>query len=201
MLTIYRRHTTACKHRCKGRSYRRCPCPIHVQGTLAGKPIRESLRLQNWEKAQQRVRDMEATGQREELTEPDEEPVTVRFACERFLEDAQTRGLAESTMKKYRQLTKGLIAFAAQHRKNDLRDWNIGVVRLFRASWKDGPRSALKKLERFKAFFRFALDSEWIPEDPARKLKNPIVRPNQTLPFEGEQILARSSPRLRAGND
>jgi hypothetical protein len=164
MLTIYRRHTNRCPHREEGRRYRRCRCPIWADGTLAGEHIRRSTGLQNWEKAQQRVREMEATGQREEPTEPEEDIVTVRFACERFLEDTLTRGLAESTMRKDRQLTKQLIAFAEEHGKNELHDWNVGIVRLFRGSWKDGPRSALKKLERLKAFFRFAVDCEWVPE-------------------------------------
>jgi len=145
--------------------------------------------LQNWEKAQQCVREMEATGQRKESAGPEEEIVTVRFACEQFLEDAVTRGLAESTMKKYRQLTKQLIAFAEERGKDTLLGWNVGVVRSFRASWKDGPRSALKKLERLKAFFRFALDCEWILEDPARKIKGPKVRPSPTLPFERAQVI------------
>jgi integrase/recombinase XerD len=189
MLTIYRRHTTRCPHREEGRRYRRCRCPIWAQGTLAGEHIRSSTGLQNWEKAQQYVREMEATGQREKPTHPEEKVVTVSFACERFLQDATTRGLAESTMRKYSQFTKQMTAFAQARGKDDIRDWNVEITRRFRASWKDSPRSALKKLERLKAFFRFTLDCEWILENPARKLKNPIVRPNPTLPYERDQMV------------
>ncbi len=78
---------------------------------------------------------------------------------------------------------------AESHRKVNLDDWKQKVVRQFRTSWKDGARSSLKKLERVRAFFRFAVDNEWISEDPARKLKNPKVRPNPTLPFDVEEMI------------
>ena len=186
MLTIYRRHTRRCGHRKKGRRHHHCRCPIWVQGTLAGEDMRRSTGLQNWQKAHELVRDWEVSGR-----QPEEQPeiVTVRFACDRFFEDATARGLAESTMRKYLQLTKQMTAFAESHRKVNLDDWNLKVVRQFRASWKDGARSSLKKLERLRAFFRFALDSKWVTDNPARKLKNPTVRPNPTLPFDGEELM------------
>ena len=185
MLTIYRRHTKRCGHHKKGRRHHHCRCPIWVQGTLDGEPLRRSTGLQNWQKANELVRDWEASRR-----QPEEPPeiVTVRFACDRFLEDAAARGLAASSMKKYVQLTKQMTAFAQAHRKVNLHGWKVEVVRRFRASWKDGARSSVKKLERLKAFFRFAVDNEWILENPARKLKNPTVRPNPTLPYDREQM-------------
>lgn len=53
----------------------------------------------------------------------------------------------------------------------------------------DGARSSLKKLERPRAFFRFALDSKWVSENPACKLKNPTVRPSPTLPLDQEEVI------------
>jgi hypothetical protein len=47
MLTIYRRHRKACKHRDKGREHRHCQCPIWVDGFLGGKELRESLKLRD----------------------------------------------------------------------------------------------------------------------------------------------------------
>lgn len=34
MLTLYRRHQKSCEHRAKGRQYRRCKCPLWVDGFL-----------------------------------------------------------------------------------------------------------------------------------------------------------------------
>ena len=47
MLTIYRRHRKNCKQRIDGRGYRRCLCPIWVDGSLNGVEIRKSLRLRD----------------------------------------------------------------------------------------------------------------------------------------------------------
>ena len=35
--------------------------------------------------------------------------------------------------------------------------------------------SAMKKLERLRAFFRFCHHSDWIPDNPARKVKNSLA--------------------------
>src|SRR5262249_25540283 len=50
--------------------------------------------------------------------------------------------------------------------------------------------SAMKKLERLRAFFRFCHDSNWIPDNPARKLKNPKITQSPTLPFSKDQVAA-----------
>ena len=52
MLTAYRRPRKNCSHRDEGRKYRRCRCPIWVDGFLNGDEIRESLKLRDWKRAQ-----------------------------------------------------------------------------------------------------------------------------------------------------
>jgi site-specific recombinase XerD len=47
---------------------------------------------------------------------------------------------------------------------------------------------ALKKLEYLRAFFRFAHESRWIEENPARKLESPKVQQAPTMPFTPEQM-------------
>ncbi len=65
---------------------------------------------------------------------------------------------------------------------------DIGRVRQFRASWKDSPISALKKLERTRSFFKFCVDSGWMKENPAKPLKSPIVTDPPTLPFPDDEV-------------
>ena len=48
MLTIFQRHVRACGHRSEGRKYRRCRCPIWVDGMLHGIEIRKSLEMRDW---------------------------------------------------------------------------------------------------------------------------------------------------------
>src|ERR1039458_2770005 len=103
MLTIYRRHVRTCEHKHEGRKYRRCRCPIWVDGSLRGDEMRESLNLQNWEKAQERIRDWEVNG-RSVATNAEMEPdtaTTLDKVCASYIADAESRGLQESTLRKY----------------------------------------------------------------------------------------------------
>ena len=186
MLTTYRRHSQRCPHRHEGRKYRRCRCPLWADGTLDGEEIRKSLGLRNWEKAQTLIRKWEAEGPPEEEPEP---PIGVKEACDDFIREAEARELCESTVKKYRQLAKQMKAFADDTGRPHLQEWNLSVLRKFRSSWRDGPNSARKKLERLKALFRFAQDTGWITENPAAKLKPPSEKPAPTMPFAQEEVI------------
>src|SRR5258708_23715023 len=184
MLTIYRRHRKACKQRFDGRAYRRCLCPIWVDGSLNGVEIRKSLRLRDWQRAQDLVRKWEAEGQRVEKPKP----LTVKEACEKFVADAEARNLREPTLYKYRLLFRQLQDFAVVHGLPCLRDFDLDWVRRFRASWKNKNISARKKLEAFRAFFRFVHESGWIPTNPASHLKPPKITEPPTAPFTREEV-------------
>src|SRR5713101_5194584 len=184
MLTIYRRHRKNCKQRIDGRGYRRCMCPIWVDGSLNGIEIRKSLRLRDWHRAQGLVRQWEADGQRVEKPRP----LAVKEACEKFVADAEARNLREPTLYKYRLLFRQLQDFAAMHGLLCITDFDIDWVRRFRASWKNKNISARKKLEAFRAFFRFVHESGWIPTNPASHLKPPKVTEPPTAPFTREEV-------------
>ena len=62
MLQIYRRHLKSCSH--TSRSYRRCPCPIWVQGTLGGETIRRAMDVTSIEAASNLVAQWNAAGRR-----------------------------------------------------------------------------------------------------------------------------------------
>jgi hypothetical protein len=57
---------------------------------------------------------------------------------------------------------KHLDKFAAKKGFLYLKQLDLNALREFRESWKPGPRTAMKKLERVKAFLRFATENEWI---------------------------------------
>jgi len=195
MLTIYRRHIEprgdrkGCEHRAEGRAYRRCKCPIWVQGFLGGQKIRESLETRDWDKAATRVHEWEARGSKEETQEEEKpEPTTIVKACEEFLNDARARELKEPTLDKYRLLFRRLQSFAEAEGLRYIMEIDLDAARKFRASWPDRNLAALKKLERFRAFMRFCLDSNWIAENSARKLKNPKVTDPPTMPFTRDEV-------------
>src|SRR4030095_17155706 len=112
MLTLYRRHTLACGQ--KDRYYRRCKCPVWVEGTTdAGEYVRHSLKLTSWERGEEKKRELEA-GPGAATTERVQAPhgITLREATEKFCGECEARRLGDSTMRKYRTLVKQLREFA-----------------------------------------------------------------------------------------
>src|SRR5712692_6970583 len=188
MLAIYRRHLKRCPHRAEGRKYRRCCCPIWVDGWLNGVEIHKSLGARDCQKAQGTVREWEAEGERK--AEPNEpEPVTLEEAWQGFLADIAARNLHISTLRKYRLLSRAMLEFAVRRGLRFLRQFDLAKLRDFRTEWQDGPLSSAKKLERLRAFYRFAQENKWVEDNPAAKLKMPKVSQRPTLPFTHDEMV------------
>lgn len=188
MLGLYRRHQKHCQHRPKGRGHLRCACPLWVDGRLNGERIHRALGTADWQEAQQIVRDLET-----EPSCPDkriqDSSLTLEQAWLRFLADLEVRKLHESTVRKYRLLKKQMLEFAIVKGLKLLNQLDIEALDEFRRTWKDGALSASKKLERLRAFFRFAQKRKWVQENPASDLRSPKIPAHPTLPFTREEIL------------
>jgi integrase len=124
--------------------------------------------------------------------------ITLSDAVERFLSDAKARNLSDSSLKKYRVLLQGrrsnerasmtLEEYAEKHGYRLLKQINIDVLRGFRQGWKDAPLAARKKLERLRAFFRFALEGGWVSSNPALAIKPPLLHNSSTMPLDDEEL-------------
>lgn len=189
MLTIYRRHREAnpatgrkaCPYFAE-RFWKRCKCPCWVQGNLPdGTPIRESLKTRVWESAEAKVRALMTA---KPVTAPEKK---ISDAIGAFKEDAEKR-LAPSTFRKHRYLLAKLEAYADLNGFVLLKELTHERVREFRHTWADRNRSAGKKLERLKSFFRFSIDSGWIERDPTRGIKIGPAEEAPTLPFTEEDM-------------
>lgn len=187
MLSVYRRHRKNCPHRQDGRSHRRCLCPIWVDGTIGQREIRKSLKIRDWQKAQDAVREWESQGR--QTGELLSERMTVVEATREFIADTEARKLKEPTIYKFRLLFQQLETFAKESGIRLLEQLDISALRRFRASWKDGDLSALKKLERMRSFFRFAHESGWVDHNPTVPMKSPKVTIRPTLPYSREEML------------
>ncbi|HEX4004138.1 MAG TPA: tyrosine-type recombinase/integrase [Candidatus Acidoferrales bacterium] len=183
MLTIYRRHRQSCNHRTKGRQHRHCECPIWVDGFLGGKELRQSIKVRNWQRAQELVRKWEAE---DRLTT--NERKTIEDAWRDFLADLGSRHLHSSTIRKYKLLDRQTKSYAQSHGFRFLDELDLNALSQFRSTWKDGPRSSAKKLERLRSFLRFALRRKWILENYAADLKAPKVVLRPTMPFTREEM-------------
>jgi len=189
MLTIYRRHLKSCQHRNEGRDYRRCKCPVWVDGFVGGQEIRKSLDTRDWEKAQGKIRDWEAAGEIPGQTA--DEPITIEKVQDEFIADAEARKLKNSTIDRYHILFRQLLAFTKNEGLRLLKELDTPTLNRFRSTWKGNSGLAdLKKLERLRAFFKFAMANGYAQTNAAAGVRNPKIRPNPTLPFSPEEMLA-----------
>lgn len=160
-----------------------------VDGRINGERIHKALGTSDWQEAQQIARDWEAEGSLLPRHSRPPQRVTLEEAWKRFFADLGTRNLHPSTLRKYRLLSRQMTEFASQHRLRFLQQFDLPTLSEFRASWHESPLTRSKKLERLRSFFRFAQESNWVDENPARKLKGPKVPLRPTMPFTRDEMI------------
>lgn len=183
MLTIYRRHKKSCPH--TSRRYRRCKCPLHVEGSLASEHIRKSLDLTSWEAAEGLIHEWNVQGR---IGLGSSSP-SVGDAIRAFLADAEARALRPATLKKLETIfDKQFRAFCESRNVRELSQLTPSILTEWRASWADAPLAASKKLQRVRGFFHFCVRQEWLTKNPAVALRMPRVVQTPTLPFTDEEF-------------
>lgn len=193
MIVPYRRHSSGCAHKAEGRRWNRCKCPIWVQGTLDGEPIRESLNTRIWTKANEIVQEWTAAGSRE-VPEPEpvavESPgVTIAAACAAFTAEMDAQKLKGSSQKKYRIMFKQLKAYCASAGVTLITEINLEHTEKFRQTWNDcTPGSAGKRLERLRTFQSFLVKHSWILQNYAKTLRRPKDTAKPTMPYTLDQM-------------
>ncbi len=182
MLRLYRRHRSSCPQ--TSQRYRRCSCPVYVEGTLAGERVNKALDQTSWEAATDLVRAWEKAGRIGGTVAP-----TISEAVAKFLSDAKARSLEESSLKKYRNVLEAhLLAFCDKKGLRDLRHLTVDVLRELRAGWTLAPRTQQKTLETLRAFLRFCEAADWIEKNPATRIKPPKVEDTPTLPLSDDDV-------------
>lgn len=206
MLQLYRRHVKSCrfwsgKSTNGNRRDHNCRCPVWVDGYLSGKRVNRSLKLRDWTRANQIVRDWEIAGTIQHDQNEDHAGMPIEDACDAFMADAEAQRLSEASLKKYRVLlinrhkpedrkSPSLAEFCAETAIQFTNQISLTELTRFRAQWKDGPISGGKKLERLRAVGRFFVDRGWWNENLALKLKRPTVKDAPTMPFTREEMSA-----------
>ena len=180
MLTPYRRHSGKCAHASKGRICKNCKCPIWADGVLGNREVRVSLKTRDWNEASRKILRMEAEGRTGGR-------VALSTAWDSFIADLEAQAVTPGTVKKYKLLRKRLEAYVEQRRIVYVSDCTLDLLTNFRVTWKYGPRTAAKHIERLRAFFRFCADRRWMEGNPALSLKAPKVTLCPTLPLTQEE--------------
>jgi integrase/recombinase XerD len=201
-LQLYRRHTSKCtaKRPRWDRSYRRCKCPIHAEGTLRRDGfIRRSTAETVWELAEEVKRSWETAGtieedyrppanQADEKTEP---PVLIADAVSTYLSDAQARNLSKATLYKLKIIfERQFLSWCAHKGYRFLIQLDLDALREFREAWKDAPLARSKKQARLIGFFYFCVRSGWLIHNPAVQLGRIQVVQKPTGYFEPQQYSA-----------
>ena len=169
MLRIYRRHRTHCPQ--TSERYRRCTCPIYVEGTLGGETIRKALDQTSWEAASDLLASWTAAG-RIGAIRP--EIPSIATAIEKYLADGAARQLHASTRQKQKNLLERRLLVWCEHQGfRLLKQLDLSALRDFRGTWPDSPISAYKNIERLRSFFRFCHQAGWVEKDPSAALKPP----------------------------
>jgi integrase/recombinase XerD len=186
-LTLYRRHKRTCPNFGKHRrdAQKKCNCKFWVNGVLAGREVRLTLDTRDSKKASQIVHEMDA----KEMLPERGVAVTLADAWTAMLADLEARKLSYQTIRKYKLLKSQMVAFGEGRGLSLLSQFDLDVLSKFRATWKDGPRTAGKKLERLRAFFRFCFDRQWVETNPAAKIKLPKVSICPTMPLTHEEMV------------
>jgi site-specific recombinase XerD len=143
------------------------------------------MRTRDWTKANREVQKWESI----ERVKEQGAPVSLADAWESFLADLEARKLSSQTIRKYKLLERQIKAFGDAHGFAFLSQFNLDTLSRFRATWKDGTRTAGKKLERVRAFFRFCFDRQWVESNPASKIKLPKVSVCPTMPLSHEEMV------------
>jgi len=146
---------------------------LWVQGSLRGEYVRRSLDLRSWEAATDLVRGWEASGEIGIIrtTAP-----TLAEAADKFLEDCESRGLKEATLRKYRRLLEGeLVPYCGSHHTAQLQR----LTAIFCDSSVPQRSRRMRRSRSKKAR---------IPAGISAFLPGPKVTHSPTLPFTEEEI-------------
>jgi integrase/recombinase XerD len=186
MLTIYRRHLKSCPH--TSRSYRRCACPIWVQGTLGRESVRRALDVTSFDAASKLIAQWHAAGT---IGGHKVEPARIETAVMKYLDDARARHLAEATITKLTTIfEKQFLKFAKDHGYRFLKELTPDRLAAWRSTWKDEALAASKKYQHVVGFFYFCIRMKWISDNPMKSLHPPKVKQDPTLPFTAEEVNA-----------
>jgi integrase/recombinase XerD len=188
MLSVYTRHSADCPRAGDG-AWKRCKCPKWVWGTLNDEFVRRSAKTRSWEHAEEFRRGLEqavvgisAASSPIVLSQPVQavqQPVgeiltrekTVKFAVDKYLADAKSRGLEKSTLSKLENtFRKNFLVWATGEGYEYLDQIDLDAVKNFRETWTEGALAKSKKQERLIGFFWSCVRRGYIKQNPALEI-------------------------------
>lgn len=191
MLSVFRRHIAKCKHydgdkRDERRTQNDCQCSIYYDWqTPERKRTRARLHTADWATAQKIAREMELSGK----TPQESHSKTLAEALDSFEATLKAKDLRPTTLHQYATFNRALTKFADSKGFTLLSQLDVEQITLFRNSWDCSNRTAVKRLERLKKFFKHCVRLKWMTENPAEELENPEVDDSDVTPFSETEVV------------
>ena len=111
----------------QGAAVTRCTCAVWVQGSLGGEWVKRSLNTRDWAAAAAIVHGWEASGQ---IGVVKLDIPTIDHAIDAYFDDATARHLAETTLRKRRELLEGkLLPFCRAQGLSLLKQLTVTTLR------------------------------------------------------------------------
>lgn len=158
----------------------KCACPIHCDGMVDGRRVRDSLDTVNWARAVRRAAELEEEASGGHVRKPLADAVDV------FLAD---RSIENSTARKYRRIGSFFAAYAERVGVNTVDKFTLVLLDGYRADRKLSPLSWSKELQLLRTFFDFCLKRKWCKENPAKDMTMPPdPKPEPRESYSTEEI-------------
>lgn len=183
VVTIFVRHAAGCKY-AGDEQARRCRCRKHLRWTANGKQHRMKAGTRSWEEAEDAKRRLvdQLTGKSDApVTLPS--PKTIDDAVRLFIAEKKIQGLTPDLIRKYELWLGRLQAHCESRGVYTVQRVTRETVTEFCERWPEqypSTYSRSKRRERYKSFFRFCFESQWIervPVWPKIKIEEPPTLP------------------------
>jgi integrase len=196
------RHSADCKDKGKGAFWQDCNCWKSYILYGIGKDTWESASTRSWATAvrvaKERLADFDPLVIENRLLKAaaaakEAKTVSIRDAIAAYIEDGRTRQLAEGTLRGIRQFENRLFGWIDQQKNKPeyLTDLSADILGVWRNSWKLSANTAALSWRVTKGFFAFCVEREWLPSNPAAKLKTlKKSKVNNTAIFSEDNLAA-----------
>lgn len=200
MLTLYRRHLKTgfgpkkdqpCPHT-EDRFYRRCSCPVWIEGVHNDRYRRESLKVDSWARAEEMKQD---------ILNPKTEDSSITFkeASDLYIAELEARRWKPVTIRKMKLIVKAIEETGPKF----LKDIDAKFLIKLRSSWNEhAPITQQKETERLRSMFKWFVDTDLIEKSPAKGLRVSGVFDTAVEPFspdEQAKIIAMAYRLSRTG--
>jgi len=140
----------------------------------------------SWEAAENEIREWTKAGK---IGAGMVKLATIEEAVKLFLAEAESRNLAEASLRLYRRfIGRQLPAWCEDKGFRYVKQLTFSELAGFKASWKMKPATAAKRLELLKQFMGFCTAADWIAKNTAADFKAPEIDEPPTLPYTREEM-------------